>query len=130
MNNIKQSDVRTLYVLSKPIGGKPPRLIGELTENNGEYSFEYKLGGKLQEWFLAIEDFPDLTKKYTGKPVEEYIYHFIPRINDSMAKLSVKAAKLAEYDVWELLKFYGKRNMQEIGLLYKELPKDVIVYEA
>ncbi|GHU76499.1 hypothetical protein FACS1894188_09120 [Clostridia bacterium] len=43
--------MRKLFVTSKPMGGRR-RLIGELTEENGEYTFEYKLGGKLPEWYL------------------------------------------------------------------------------
>jgi hypothetical protein len=38
----RNNHMKKLYILSAPLDGKPRRLIGELTEDNGKYSFKYR----------------------------------------------------------------------------------------
>jgi hypothetical protein len=117
--------MRTLYALSKPIEGKP-RLIGELTEENGEYSFRYMLGNTFPEWFLQIDEFPDPVKKYGNDEVRPLIRRLIPEPDSIYLQPALKAANLNEYDEWGLLKCYGQRNMQEDVYLFEEMPEQVI----
>ena len=141
--------LRKLYVTTKAYGGKwetvdgipmivggNPRLMGILTElEKGKYQFEYKLGGmpvRERQGRLTIDEFPDIRKIYTsdnGNEVENFIYRIIPREDDFYAKASLKSAKLTEYDVWELLKVFGLRNMREDAYLHEVLPKGTTVYE-
>jgi len=122
------TQIRKLYVLSKAMEGGP-RLIGILSEHQGEYEFEYKLGGKEREWYLHIWEFPDITKVYRGKDVEKFVKRLVPRKESPYIAGFLKDAGLAEYDEWELLKIHGLRNMNEDAFLYENLPNGVITYE-
>lgn len=118
-----------LYVTSKALEGIP-RLIGILSENNGRYTFEYKLGGKLQEWFLRIDEFPDLTRTYDGEEVEKFIYRLIPPKDNIYIPEFLKTYNLPCYDVWEFLKAMGSHNpSRQDAFLYEKLPKNCILYE-
>jgi hypothetical protein len=119
--------MRKLYVLSKPLGNKP-RLIGELTEENGEYAFEYKLGGTFPEWFLEIDEFPDPKRKYVGNEVRPFIERIIPKPNSAYISRFLKSADILSYDEWELLKYCGKFSPQEDAFLYEKLPERVVSY--
>lgn len=120
---------RMLYVTSKALEGKP-RLIGVLSENDGRYKFEYKLGGKLQEWFLLIDEFPDVNKVYEGAEVEQFIFRTIPREDNFYIKEFMESYNLARYDVWDMLKAFGPNNVsKQDAFLYEELPEGVILYE-
>ena len=88
--------MRKLFALSKPIEGKP-RLIGELTEENGQYTFEYRLGGRFPEWFLQIDEFPDPDRKYTDDEVRNLIYRLIPKANHMLIEIALKKAKARVY---------------------------------
>jgi hypothetical protein len=57
------------------------RLIGELTEENGEYTFKYRLGDTLPEWYLKLEYFPDITKIYKGAEVRPFVEVIVPDRN-------------------------------------------------
>jgi hypothetical protein len=49
---------KMFYVTTKLfIGGR--RLIGILSEVDGQFRFEYKLSKKKREWFCYIDEFPD-----------------------------------------------------------------------
>ena len=120
---------RQLYVTSKFLTGGT-RLIGILSENNGEYRFEYKLNGQLQEWFLLLDEFPDVNKVYTGDDVERFIYRIIPKRDSRYINELLESANTSEYDVWELLKVFGQRNVsRQDAYLHEELPEGAIVYE-
>jgi hypothetical protein len=125
----KEQTMRKLYVLSKPLGDKPRRLIGELTEENGEYTFEYKLGGNFPEWFLQIDEFPDAKQIYSGVEVRKFINRLIPKPDNPFAEPTIRAAHLEEYDEWGLLKYCGQHNMQQDAYLYENLPQEVIKYK-
>jgi hypothetical protein len=120
--------MRKLYVLSKPVENKP-YLIGELTEENGEYTFEYKLGGSFPKWFLQIDEFPDPNTIYHNDVVHSFISRFIPARNQKHVGKALNAAGLTKYDEWELLKYFGPLNMKEDAYLYESLPQGVITYE-
>ena len=120
---------RKLYVTSKEFG-EGRILIGILTEvSEGNYSFEYKLDGKVQEWHLPIREFPDVTKTYNGSDVERFIDRFVPKPDDWYIHLALESANLQEYDVWELLKAFGARNKREDAFLFESLPERIIMYE-
>jgi hypothetical protein len=70
--------MRKLYVLSKAIEGKP-FLIGELSEENGEYRFEYKLGGYFPRWYLQLDEFPQADKVYRGEEVRPFVEKIVPK---------------------------------------------------
>jgi hypothetical protein len=120
--------MRKLYLLSKPLQGVQ-HLIGILSENNGEYQFEYKLGGKLPKWFLSVEQFPEYSKVYSGDDVDKFIYSFIPKPNDDYIKGFLKAANLGKYDKWELIRYCGKYNPRTELCIVDCLPKEVVTYE-
>ena len=120
--------MRKLYVLSKPIDNKPRRLIGELTEESGEYTFKYRLGDTLPEWFLIIDEFPDITKVYRGEEVRPFINRNTPRPDSKYIKLFLEEAGLMEYDEWALLKQQGRFNPRQDAYLYETLPLEAIVY--
>jgi hypothetical protein len=120
--------MRKLYLLSKPTFGKR-HLIGVLSEKNGEYQFEYKLGGKLPEWWLAIKEFPDYGKVYKGEEVMPYIKHTIPSADHKMIKKFLEAANLMQYDEWGLLKYCGKYDPRDETSLMEKLPDGVRFYE-
>jgi hypothetical protein len=120
--------MRQLYLLSKPLKGQH-HLIGILSEDNGEYQFEYKLGGKLPYWWLAVEEFPDYNKVYKGKEVDKFIFSFVPKPNDTYIKGFLKGANLKNYDEWELLKYCGKYMPKYETSLTEKLPEGVYFYE-
>ena len=119
---------RQLYVTSKNFGDAT-YLIGLLTEDNGVFKFEYKLGGILQAWYLLIQDFPDVSKTYEGAKVEHFINRFVPPQDHKFYKQLMVSANLTEHNVWEMLKVFGLRNMQQDAYLHEELPKNIIIYE-
>jgi hypothetical protein len=118
---------KLLYVLSKPVNNKP-RLIGELTEDDGEYTFRYRLGGTLPEWFLLLDEFPDVTKVYKGEEVRPFINRNIPRPDSKYLDLFLKEAGVTKYDEWALLSYQGKFNPREDAYLYEKIPAEAIVY--
>jgi len=120
---------RQLYVTTKKYNDGA-RLIGILSENNGRYSFEYKLGGKFHEWFLKLKEFPDATRKYEGVEVEDFINKFIPSKNHMFYKELMESANLVTHDTWEILKAFGSRVAGlEYAFLHEELPEGAVVYE-
>jgi hypothetical protein len=119
---------RLLYVLSKPINNQP-RLIGKLAEQDGEYTFEYTLGKTLPEWFLILDEFPDIRKTYRGREVRPFVERLTPRPNDFYIKLLLENAGLQEYDEWALLKAQGGFNPRQDAYLYENLPMEAIIYE-
>jgi hypothetical protein len=121
--------MRKLYLLSKPLQGVQ-HLIGILSEENGEYQFEYKLGGKLPAWYLSVEEFPDYNTSYSGKDVDKFIYSIIPNSNDDYIKGFLKSANLKKYDKWELLKYCGRFDPVTQRCLKEELPEGVRLYES
>jgi hypothetical protein len=120
--------MRKLYLLSKPLQGVQ-HLIGILSEENGEYQFEYKLGGKLPKWFLSVEEFSEYNKIYSGKEVDNFIFSFVPKPNDPYIKGFLKAANLENYDKWELIRYCGKYNPRTELYIADSLPKEVVTYE-
>ncbi len=120
--------MRYLYVMSKNFENKP-RLIGILSEDNGKYRFEYKLDGKIQEWFLLIDEFPDVNKRYEGNDVCKFVSRMIPQRDSIYIDELLKSANLNEYDEWEMLKVFGQRNMKQDAYIYEHLPMGAILYE-
>jgi hypothetical protein len=124
------TNMRKLYALSKPIDGKPQRLIGELSEENGEYTFKYRLCGKFPEWFLRLDEFPQANKIYKGNEVQPFVERKTPKrtsrfINQFMAQLG-----LTEYDEWAFLTYCGNAVVgSDETYLLTDLPKEVIIYE-
>jgi len=121
--------MRKLYVCSKNMGGDGARLIGILSEEEGKYQFEYRLGGILHEWFLKIEEFPDLSRIYLDAEVRPFVERIIPRRESRYIHGFLKAAELEQYDEWEFLKYCGAHNMREDAYLYECLPDGVIRYD-
>jgi hypothetical protein len=123
----KLSEIRKLYVLSKPFDGKR-RLIGELLENDGEYTFKYKLGGKFPEWFLQLEFFSNPQKIYTGAEVRPFVESIVPDRNLWCISAALKAAGLTEYDEWGFLKYSGAINPSDDVFLFEEIPENTVIY--
>jgi len=120
---------RQLYVTSKEFK-KGRRLIGILSENDGEYTFQYKLGEFIPEWFLVIKEFPDISRTYNGSEVERFVERIIPSRDAPYLDKIMENANVEKYDEWELLKAFGTMNMREDAFLYESLPDGVITYEA
>lgn len=120
---------RHLYVTSKNFGDAT-YLIGLLTEDNGVFKFQYKMGGILQAWYLLIQEFPDVAKTYGDAEVRGFINRIgVPKPNDKRIHKFLETYRLAEYDLWEILKFVGAHNMQQDAYLLEELPENIIIYE-
>jgi hypothetical protein len=117
--------MRKLYVLSKNLGGEQ-WLIGELSEENGEYAFEYKLGGKLPRWYLRLDDFPDINRVYRGEEVRGFIDRIIPAPDDEYIEFALESAGLSQYDEWAFLKYCGKNDPQERAYLREALPEGIM----
>jgi hypothetical protein len=120
--------MRQLYVLSKALN-EMPRLIGVLQEHEGQYTFEYKLGGTFPEWFLELDEFPDPCVKYQGEEIDRFIKRLLPPRDSIYIKELLESANLESYVVWEMLKVFGLRNMREDCYLYETLPKGAKLYE-
>jgi len=129
--------MRKLYLLSKPFNNKP-RLIGvlsELKESNGdvegEYQFEYKLGGVSEppEYFLTVREFPDITKVYRGKEARRFVNRVIPPPDDRFIRDFFKYAGINEYNEWALMKYCGQKLCEDETSLRESIPKEAILYE-
>jgi len=135
--------MRKLYVCSKPFpdenGELRPRLIGILTElkpgvsprQNGEYQFEYKLGGTFPEDIVRLTSFPDINKTYKGFEVMGFMKKWLPSHDfDGLDDILKRAETSFEnYDEWAVLKTFALSDGQKHAYLYETLPKDVIMYE-
>jgi hypothetical protein len=120
--------MRKLYVTTKELTGGT-RLIGELSETDSGYQFKYRLGGSLPEWFLLLDEFPDVTKVYNGSDVERFIGRIIPSRNSKYLSGLLASANMTEYDEWELLKVFGLRNISpQDAFLHEHLPEGTVVY--
>ena len=127
--------LRKLYVTSKAFGGKwemvngkktlfsgNPILIGTLTElEKNKYQFEYHT--KSLPHGNIIGEFPDLTRIYTGKDVDNFIYRIIPREDNIYASAIMKTYKITEYDVWDLLVACATFGGHDEILLFENLPE-------
>jgi hypothetical protein len=115
--------------MSKDFNGKP-RLIGELCEENGEYTFEYKVGGKFHEWFLRLKEFPNPQKVYKGDEVRPFIEMYIPEKNSKYLQQALKSANLSEYDEWGFLEYIERIKFDPHGhaYFYKDIPQGAIIY--
>jgi hypothetical protein len=120
--------MRKLYLLSKPLNNTPI-LIGVLSENNGEFRFEYKLGGEFPYWWLAIEEFPNCNKIYDDKETRKYVNRIIPEPNSVYINNFLKNANLEKYDEWGLLKYCGAFDFRDETTLTETLPKGAYLYE-
>ena len=121
---------RKLYVTSKEFR-EGRILIGILTEiNEGNYQFEYKLNGKVQEWHLPLKEFPEVTKTYNGRDVQKFIDRMIPNKEYKFIKQALESVDMAEYDAWEMLRRFGKKgdSRNEVFLL-DNLPERTVIYE-
>jgi hypothetical protein len=122
--------MRKLYMLSALLDGKPRCLIGELTENNGKYSFKYRLGtGELPEWFLRIKEFPDTQKIYGDEDVRKLFSRMIPAPNGFFIKEALETAGLTEYGEWKMIKYCGKFGTRQNDVYFFEnIPDGTILY--
>jgi hypothetical protein len=120
---------RKLYVTTKLfIGGR--RLIGILSEVDGQFQFEYKLGNKRRESFCYLDEFPVQDKVYVGAEADKFVYRMIPRKDHRFINELLASANLKEYNVWEMLKVFGQRNVsKQDAYLYEALPEGTVIYE-
>lgn len=119
---------RQLYVTTKKFKNGP-YLLGILSEENGNYRFEYKWGGEVRNHILALHEFPNVCKVYEGAEVERFVNRLIPHKESIYIEDFLQKANLKEYDAWELLKAYGRVNMNDDAFLYETLPEGTILYE-
>jgi len=65
--------MRQLYVCSESTWSRysDNYLIGIINEENGQYSFVYKFGGKFPKQYFRIQEFPDTNKTYGDKKSKE-----------------------------------------------------------
>ena len=135
--------MRKLYVCSKSLPtkkglGNQPRLIGVLTElkpggnkpeQYGEYQFEYKLGEEFPEWFLKLEEFPDISRVYRNTPeVTRFIKRFLPTSDFKYLQDVLDSRGLKHYDEWRLLTNDGINEHSYVHL-HVVLPSNVMAYE-
>jgi len=134
--------MRQLYVLSEDFDHKGRRLIGVLTElkranisqRDGKYRFEYKLGGAARppDICIQISVMPDLTKVYEGGDIKPFIDLMVncPEGNPYERSL-IQNVGLSVFDEWEMMKYYGSADMSryDCGFLFEILPEGVITFE-
>jgi len=123
---------RQLYVTTKEFeSGR--HLIGILTEECQEtnsYSFEYKTNGTVPKWYMLLDEFPDVNKKYNGSDVQKLLDRFVPNRDDMYLSLFLERMGTTMYDVWNFLVFYGQSDPRRKAFLYVTLPEGVITYES
>ncbi|GHU76460.1 hypothetical protein FACS1894188_09030 [Clostridia bacterium] len=107
--------MRQLYVCTKPLPNDygdtlRPRLIGVLRElkqgispeKNGEYEFEYTIGGKFKENCLRLVGFPEPKRIYNSHENSCLLSRWLPvSKNKDIFKEILEAFGLTEYDEWE-----------------------------
>jgi hypothetical protein len=112
------------------------RLIGILREikpgispeQNGEYEFEYAIGGEFKEYCLRLPDFPDPNKVYNNSETSSLVRKWLPVPGSRWFDTALNTAGLTEYDEWKWLKHFGKVNPDK-PYLYEILPGSVIRYD-
>jgi hypothetical protein len=115
-----------LYVVSKKLNDKQ-YLIGELSFENNEYVFEYKLGDKLPKWHIVLDDyFPDTNRVYRGVEVRPFIEYIVPAADDEDIEDYLRSAGLTAYNEWELVKHYGKHDPRQNAYVYEKLPQGLV----
>jgi len=127
--------MRQLYLLSKPFDNRP-RLIGVLSElaegvgeKEGEYQFEYKLGGTFPEFFLVVDEFPDPKKVYRGAEARPFVNRIVPKRNSRYIKGFLEEVNLTEYNEWAFLKYCGRKIIEDETFLSESIPEEAILYE-
>ena len=129
--------MRKLYLLSKPFDNRP-RLIGVLSElregkgdKEGEYQFEYKLGGVSNppEYFLVVDEFPDIQKVYRGAEARPFVERVLPKRDSIFINEFYKNAGISDYEEWALMKYCGQKLFEDETSLCEYVPKGAILYE-
>ena len=107
--------MRKLYVLTK-VQPNPCRLIGELTEKKGKYSFRYTIKKDIVEFYLKIKEFPDIDKIYDDSEVRPFI--------DRMISYEENIGE--KHNEWYILKnCYDIKNKI---FFEEEIPENTIIY--
>ena len=94
-------------------------VIGNLSINNGEWSFEYSEEFKNQSEILPLSNFPDKNMVYSSKELWPFFATRIP----STAQLERKAAasnQVADNNEVNLLRKYGHKTITNPFILQQE----------
>ena len=125
--------MKQLYVCSGPVledGNLRRHLLGILSQyENGEYSFEYRLGNKADTDRLLLPIFPDKNKTYETRECHLLLDDYLPSENDTaFIKSILDKTGMEEYDEWEWLKTFESDDESDTKL-YETLPDDIIRHD-
>jgi len=99
---------------------------------NGEYEFEYKLGGKFRARCTNLFRLDDPNKTYNNEEIADLISEWLPaKKNAGIMEWSLKQYGFDKYDEWEWIKRQGCPEFRGPLSLYETLPEDgsIIKYE-
>lgn len=126
--------MKHLFVCSRPIIDSKNEyhrhLLGILLQDdNGKYSFEYKLTDSVDTDYLLLPIFPIKNKIYGDRDTHLLLDDYLPSENDTnFIKTILKQSNLSEYDEWEWLKAFDTADDNSETILYETLPSDVICH--
>lgn len=84
--------------------------IGKLYREKEEFIFEYEDDFKKQTKIKPLVSFLDKSKKYQSKNLFPFFVARIPEPNRPIIKEEIKEKEIDKNDVFELLKYFGRRN--------------------
>ena len=85
--------------------------IGELTLNNGTWTFQYTEEFKHQNKLTPIIDFSDVNKVYISAELFPYFSFRIPSVTRPQIKQVIEKEKIDSNNTVELLKHFGQRTI-------------------
>lgn len=127
--------VKYLFVCSRLIADSNDtyhrHLLGILSQDdNGKYSFEYKLGDDENTDHLLLPIFPLKNKIYDDRDTHLLLDDYLPSENDTVFIKTILARnEMSEYDEWEWLKAFDTADDNADTILYETLPNDIICHE-
>jgi hypothetical protein len=76
-------------------------LVGEFTNNNGQYSFRYLFGNTQPEYWWIIDEFPDPYRVYQHHEIAPVFEHLanVVRNNDMLEEICEIAKTMSDFDV-------------------------------
>lgn len=85
--------------------------IGELTLDNGYWTFRYTEAFKQQTRLVPIVDFPDIYKDYTSTELFPYFTYRIPSLARPQVQQIIRKQKIDSSNTVALLKHFGQRTI-------------------
>lgn len=96
-------------------------VIGNLSINNGEWTFEYSEEFKKQNEVLPLSNFPDKNMVYSAKELWPFFASRIPSIAQLEGKFLIPDDEKHERNEVNLLRKYGQRTITNPFILQPEI---------